>query len=480
MPVVTAAVSPTAVSLQTKQLGDDNTAGVFIQPVLDSAGSPSKVTLFGPSTATASGLQTSGFQNTAVTRGQAGGLVATYATTATPAAIATLTSAEVTLTPSIGTNPVVTITNTDIVVLNKPTSQAGLGYGNVRYATASTIALSFHNITGGTLTPTTTQIYGVVALRNTNTNGANATTITITPTAVTTKTTAEQQFTVSGLRVGELVMVNKPTTNAGLDIVGARVVSNNLLGITFANFTAGTLTPTAGEAYLVQSLGGLDAASNFVAAQIPVIGGTVVTVSATDITVTCAAANLGVQTQVIGVNKPTLQAGLLCGGGRVASSTTLAVTFVNPTAGTLTPTAAEVLTFGLSQANPPAPLIVYAVTITPASVATLTTAEQTFVVTGLVSGSPVWVNKPSVQPGLGIVGARVSSANNVAINYLNTTGGTLTPASETYIIGNFQMPIDTTTANSWVQPAVGALQANSVLNNANRAALVNLAAMAAS
>lgn len=477
MPVATAAVSPTSVSLQTKQLGDDNTAGVFIQPLLDSSGNPSKITLFGPSTATASGLQTSGGATAALTRGLAAGIIATFATTATPAAIATLTSAEVTMTPSIGTNPVVTVTNTDILVLNKPTSQAGLGYGNVRYASASTVALSFNNISAGTLTPTTSQIYGIVALRGTN-QGANATTITITPAAVVTKTTAEQQFAVSGVRVGELVLVNKPTTNAGLDIVGARVVSNNLVGITFANFTAGTLTPTAGEAYLVQSLGGLDAPNNFVAAQIPIIAGTVGPAASAEITVTTAAANLGAQTQMVGMSKPTLQTSLIVGTARVASSTTIAATFGNLTLTTATPTAAEVLTFMMSQANPPAPLVIYSQTLTPTSVASLTTAEQTFTVTGLVAGSPAFVNKPSVQSGLGIVGVRVSAANTLAITFLNTTAATMTPTAETYTVGNFQMPIDTTTANSWIQPAVGALTGNSILNNANRQTLVNLAATA--
>ena len=479
MPQVTATTSPAAISSRQQQLGNDNTDGVFIQPLLDAAGNPSKVTLFGPPTGAAagtlnSGLQVSGGANAAITRGQASGMVATFATTATPAAIATLTSAEVTLTPSIGTGAAVTVTTTDLLVLNKPTSQAGLGYGNIRYATSSTVALSYHNISAGTLTPTATQIYGVVALRGIGPAGAAATTVTITPAAVATKTTAEQLFTVAGVRAGELAIINKPTTNAGLDIVGVRVAGNNQIGVTFANFTAGTLTPTAGEAYLVQSTGGLDAASPILLAQMPIVGTqTVATATTADVTITSG--NFAAQDVPMGNSKPTLQAGLMSGSVRLASSTTVALTFVNPTAGTLTPTAAEVQAVSLNRQNAAAPLVIYTPTLTPIGVAANTTAEQTFTVTGLVAGSPVWVNKPTAQSGLGISGARVSAANTLAINFLNTTATTITPtAGEVYTVGNFQMPIDTTTANSWVQPTAPIVTANTVLTNALRGNEVSL------
>jgi len=486
MPQVFATPTTTAISSQVQQLANDGTTGTMVTPTLDSSGAASKLSLFGPPAVAGSavtGLQSSGYANSAVTRGQVVGTLATYATTATPASIATLTTQEVTLTPSIGTNPVWTVTTTDILVLNKPTSQVGLGYGNVRYSSATTIGLTFNNISGVTLTPTATQIYGVTALRGVTSGGtvsaASGTSITITPTAVITKTTAEQQFTLTGAAVGQLLIVNKPTSQAGLDIVGMRVVSNNLIGITYGNFGAGTLTPTSTEAYTVLSTFGLDAASTLLTFQGAVVGAQAVpTVTTAEVTITSG--NFATQDQVVGISKPTLQAGLMTASGRLSGSTTMAALFVNPTAVTLTPTQAEVLTATIQRQNPVAPLIVYQVTLTPTSVATLTTAEQTFVVTGLVAGSPVWVNKPSVQPGLGIVGARVSSANNLAINFLNTTAGTLTPVSEVYTIGNFQMPIDTTTANSWIQQTVPALTNTETLANATRAGMVAIGAMAGS
>jgi hypothetical protein len=75
--------------------------------------------------------------------------------------------------------------------------------------------------------------------------------LTISPSAVAANTSAEQTFTVTGLLVGDVVNVNKPTAQAGLGVVGARVSAANTLAITFANFTAGSLTPTASETYVV-------------------------------------------------------------------------------------------------------------------------------------------------------------------------------------------------------------------------------------
>lgn len=74
---------------------------------------------------------------------------------------------------------------------------------------------------------------------------------TLTPAQVAINTTAEQTFTVPGLKVGDVVVVNKPTAQAGLGIAGARVSAADTLAINFANVTGGAITPTAGEVYLV-------------------------------------------------------------------------------------------------------------------------------------------------------------------------------------------------------------------------------------
>ena len=75
---------------------------------------------------------------------------------------------------------------------------------------------------------------------------------TLSPASVANATTAEQTFTVTGLLVGDLVSVTKPTTQAGLGIVNSRVSAANTLAITFANTTAATITPTASEIYYIE------------------------------------------------------------------------------------------------------------------------------------------------------------------------------------------------------------------------------------
>lgn len=73
----------------------------------------------------------------------------------------------------------------------------------------------------------------------------------LTPAIVAANTTAEQSFTVPGLKLGDFVNVIKPTLQAGLGIVNSRVSAANTLTITFGNFSGAGITPTAAETYLV-------------------------------------------------------------------------------------------------------------------------------------------------------------------------------------------------------------------------------------
>jgi|SRR6187399_2277778 len=75
---------------------------------------------------------------------------------------------------------------------------------------------------------------------------------TLSPAEVAAATTVEQTFTVNGLQVGDFVLVQKPTTQAGIAVAGSRVTAANTLGITFVNSTAATaVTPTASQVYLI-------------------------------------------------------------------------------------------------------------------------------------------------------------------------------------------------------------------------------------
>jgi len=76
----------------------------------------------------------------------------------------------------------------------------------------------------------------------------------------------------------------------------------------------------------------------------------------------------------------------------------------------------------------------YSAVVTPTSVSANSTSEQTITVLGLIAGSIVHVVKPTHTSGIGIVNTRVSVNDTLAITYMNCTAGSLTPASETYLV----------------------------------------------
>lgn len=76
----------------------------------------------------------------------------------------------------------------------------------------------------------------------------------------------------------------------------------------------------------------------------------------------------------------------------------------------------------------------YAVTVDPTNVAANNTSEQTFTVAGLATTDIVTVNKPTHTAGLGIVGARVSAKDTLAITFQNTTGVGIDAPSESYYV----------------------------------------------
>lgn len=418
-------------------------------------------------------VQPSGNAQAAITRGSQAGVVATYSSTQSPSAVAQGTTAEQTLTIQSGTGGQMLLAANDLVFVNKPTSQAGLGVGNVRVSSGNTLGITYSNIpaAGGNITPTASQAYGVVALRGL---GSFALTATLTPAAVAANTSVEQTFPVTGLQVGNLVQVNKPTAQAGLDIGGCRVVSNNVLGITFMNVTAAAITPTAAEVYNIVALPGLDAVNNdvlygFNVGTVGAIGAGVV-VSGGSTTLTGILAT----DMVTGIFKPTPQ----------ATATNIATPIYGiPTANTLTPyflgtgsgstpTASEVYGIRTVRLNPAAPLLNYSQSLTPTSVAAATTAEQTFTVTGLVAGTPVWVNKPSCTTGIAIVGVRVSAVNTLAITFANMTSAAIVPPIETYTIGNFQVPLPGA-GNCVYQSVSPVITGLANLSNSSRTALVS-------
>jgi hypothetical protein len=95
---------------------------------------------------------------------------------------------------------------------------------------------------------------------------------------------------------------------------------------------------------------------------------------------------------------------------------------------------------------------VFNVTLSPASVAPNTSAEQTFSTTGigLLTTDVVLVQKPTSQAGLVMGGTRVSAADQLAINFGNLTAATITPtASQVYVVTVFRIQ------PNWTAPASG-------------------------
>lgn len=74
----------------------------------------------------------------------------------------------------------------------------------------------------------------------------------------------------------------------------------------------------------------------------------------------------------------------------------------------------------------------YEVAFDPGSVGANTTAEHTVTVNGLTVADVVIVNKPTLTAGVAVAGARVSAADTLAVTFVNPTGGSLDPGSETY------------------------------------------------
>lgn len=420
-------------------------------------------------------VQPSGSAQAALSRANATGVIATFATTQSPSAVAANTAAEQNMTVQSGSGGQMLLATTDLTFINKPTSQAGLGVGNIRVGSSNTLAVNFHNLTSGSITPTASQVYGIVGIR-----GLTTLTATLSPAVVAINTTTEQLFTVAGAIVGQMIQVSKPTAQAGLDIVGIRVTANNQVGITFLNATAATITPTPAEVYTFWLSSGLDAQDNtimygFNVGTVGAIGAGVV-VSGGSSTLT----GLLATDAVIGIFDPTAQAAATNAAFPVKgipTANTLTLYFAGIGTGA-TPTASEVYGVQTFRPNPAAPLVIYTQSLAPSSVAANTTAEQTFTVTGLVAASPVWVNKStSSQAGLGIGGVRVSAANTLAITYINATASAIVPATESYIIGNFQVP--TPGAANVVYQNVSQAGVNSGnLLGATRTAMVGLGLMA--
>jgi hypothetical protein len=76
---------------------------------------------------------------------------------------------------------------------------------------------------------------------------------TLTPSSVSANAEGVQTFTVTGLSTQDIVLVNKPTNQSGLDLIHTWVSAANTLSIKYRNQTGSPITPTA-EAYRIATI----------------------------------------------------------------------------------------------------------------------------------------------------------------------------------------------------------------------------------
>ncbi len=97
---------------------------------------------------------------------------------------------------------------------------------------------------------------------------------------------------------------------------------------------------------------------------------------------------------------------------------------------------------------------VFTLTLGPATVATTTSAEQTFAATGigLITTDFVWINASAASLGAGvsIASARVSATDTLAITFANVSAATATPATN----GSYKIFVARIQPN-WTAPSSG-------------------------
>ena len=82
-----------------------------------------------------------------------------------------------------------------------------------------------------------------INLRDGNVKGMEIYSQALDVASVAANTSAEQTFTVQGLTTDDIVIVNKPSLDAGLAVGNARVSAADTLALTFINSTSGAVDP---------------------------------------------------------------------------------------------------------------------------------------------------------------------------------------------------------------------------------------------
>lgn len=350
----------------------------------------------------------------------------------------------------------------DVVILNKQVPLAQFGVANARISVASvaintailTIMGANLNVSGVSTTTPAGDKYIMTAFR-----GSVVNTVALTPAVVQPMTAVEQQFPVTGVAPGMVVAVTKPTDQQSIGIGGARVVSNNLLGVTFVNSGNTAITPSA-ETYSYVALNGAAPISPFIVFGVNMSQAPIITVSGTLaasgtqslVTVT------GVQQtdQVIGVgqnilfNASTVTAGnsVQLQNAQVSSQVPnqIYLRFARGGDGlsqaAVTALSTDTWLIPMLRQNCEAPVTLYPATVASATIGPNTCTEIGVTVTGITVSCAVLVNRPSNVTGVAILGYRVSSAattgSTIGITFGNPTNASVVIPTETYTVAAFK------------------------------------------
>ena len=366
---------------------------------------------------------------------------------------------EPTLTAQNISSAVVTLTGApqvstaDIVIINKQIPLAQYGIAGVRVSTVSpnqnTALFILHganlNVSGVSTTTPTGDKFVITAIR-----GSIVNSVALTPAVVPANSTMEQQFTVTGVCPGMVVPVTKPSEQSELGIGGTRVVSNNVLGITYINNGNTALTPTA-ETYLYSGLAGVAPISPYMTIGLGMSQAAVASLTVTGgsgqnntlVTVT----GVQVQDQVVGWGQGT-QLPLSGVAPVIAQVSASAANFVqllfssNVSSGTTTATSTDTYLIPMLRSNLEGPMTIYPATFAGVNIGPNTCTEVGVTVTGITVSCAVFVSKPSFTSGIAVLGYRVSAAavagSTIGITFGNPTNATVAVPAETYSVGAFK------------------------------------------
>jgi hypothetical protein len=314
--------------------------------------------------------------------------------------------------------------------------------------------------------------------------------VTLTPTVVAANSTMEQQFTVTGVAPGMVVPLQKPSDQQSLGIAGTRVVSNNVLGVTFINNGNTAITPSS-ESYLYAGLAGVAPISPYIVAGVNMSQASAITVTSlgpltpSNITVT----GLQQTDQVIGIGQNIIFNNITITGsapqliGAQVSAQVpnqLSLKFMNQqsAAAPITTTAISTDTWliPLLRQNCEAPMTIYPASFAGANIGPNTCTEIAVTVTGITVSSAVFVSKPSFTTGVGVLGYRVSSAlaagSIIGITFGNPTNATVAVPAETYTVAAFKPYVG---VGHYMQQMVSPLNVQAVyLSNEMRNALAGV------